>query len=158
MGVYACVYVFTYVHGYIYISHYMHMYSYTCMCHIRILALCVWCTITCNYIRSYYVCNSFCLCQFETKYTKNFYFFFCMYLGAYRCMCVHRLGAHSLLAPNVSSLPQWASFQAIGTWLWYPGLPPELVSITFSPFAFHIPVVFYSLFFTCHWISFLFLL
>src|SRR6218665_3212512 len=42
-------------------------------------------------------------------------------------------------------------------WLWYPGLPPVLVSISF-PFAFHISVFFHSLFFTCHWISFVFLL
>src|SRR6218665_1868309 len=42
-------------------------------------------------------------------------------------------------------------------WLWYPGLPPVLVSIAFSHFAFHISVFFHSLF-NCHWISFLFLL
>src|SRR6218665_1132860 len=42
-------------------------------------------------------------------------------------------------------------------WLWYPGLPPVFVFIAF-PFAFHILVFFYSLFFTCHWISFVFLL
>src|SRR6218665_784241 len=42
-------------------------------------------------------------------------------------------------------------------WLWYPGLPPVLVSIAF-PLAFHISVFFYSLFFTCHCISFVFLL
>src|SRR6218665_2411375 len=34
---------------------------------------------------------------------------------------------------------------------------PGLVSITF-PFAFHISEFFHSLFFTCHWISFVFLL
>src|SRR6218665_1278828 len=42
-------------------------------------------------------------------------------------------------------------------WLWYPGLPPVLVSIAFSNFVFHISVFFHSLF-TCHWISFVFLL
>src|SRR6218665_3700844 len=42
-------------------------------------------------------------------------------------------------------------------WLWYPGLPPVLVSIAF-PFAFHILVFFPLLFFPCHWISFVFLL
>jgi len=41
-------------------------------------------------------------------------------------------------------------------WLWYPGLPPVLVSIAF-PFDFHISVLFHPLFFTCHWISFVFL-
>ena len=39
----------------------------------------------------------------------------------------------------------------------YPGLSPVLVSIAF-PFAFHISVFFHSLFFTWHWISFVFLL
>src|SRR6218665_1929119 len=43
------------------------------------------------------------------------------------------------------------------SWLWYPGLPTVLVSITF-PFAFHISLFYHSLFFTCHWISFVFLL
>ena len=38
-----------------------------------------------------------------------------------------------------------------------PGLTPLLVSIAF-PFAPHISVFFHSLFFTCHWISFVFLL
>src|SRR6218665_1167045 len=42
-------------------------------------------------------------------------------------------------------------------WLWYPGLPRVLVSTAF-PFAFHILVFFHSLFFICHWISFVFLL
>src|SRR6218665_1758819 len=42
-------------------------------------------------------------------------------------------------------------------WLWYPGLSPVLVSIAF-PIAFHILVLFYPLFFTYHWISFVFLL
>src|SRR6218665_3171955 len=42
-------------------------------------------------------------------------------------------------------------------WLWYPGLPPVLVSMTF-PFAFHILVFFHSLFFLCHCISFVILL
>src|SRR6218665_1177150 len=41
-------------------------------------------------------------------------------------------------------------------WLWYPGLLPVLMSIDF-PFAFHISVLFHSLF-TCHWISFVFFL
>src|SRR6218665_78655 len=42
-------------------------------------------------------------------------------------------------------------------WLWYHGLPLVLVSIAFA-FAFHIVVFFHSLFFPCHWISFVFLL
>src|SRR6218665_2746844 len=45
-------------------------------------------------------------------------------------------------------------------WLSYPGLSRVsllLVSIAF-PFAFHISVFFHSLFFTCHWISFVFFL
>jgi len=43
-------------------------------------------------------------------------------------------------------------------WLSCPGLSPVLVSIAFS-FAFYtcILVIFHSLFFTCHWISFVFL-
>src|SRR6218665_2927826 len=46
----------------------------------------------------------------------------------------------------------------LGYWAgWYPGLPPVLVSIAF-PFSFHISVFFHSLFFTCHRISFVFLL
>src|SRR6218665_2360278 len=46
----------------------------------------------------------------------------------------------------------------LGYWAgWYPGLPPVLVSIAF-PIAFHISVFFHSLFFACHWISFVFLL
>src|SRR6218665_3440357 len=47
-----------------------------------------------------------------------------------------------------------------GYWDWfrYPGLRPVLVSIIFSPFAFHISVFFHSLFYVCHWISFVLLL
>src|SRR6218665_370862 len=48
------------------------------------------------------------------------------------------------------------SFYRLLGWLWYPRLPPVLVSITF-PFAFHISVFSHSLF-TCHWISFVFFL
>src|SRR6218665_1524003 len=40
-------------------------------------------------------------------------------------------------------------------WLWYPGLLPVLVPIAF-PFTFLISMFFHSLFFTCHWISFVF--
>src|SRR6218665_2422774 len=50
------------------------------------------------------------------------------------------------------------SFLCYWDWLCYPGLLPVLVSITFSPFAFHISVFSHSLFLTCHWISFIFLL
>src|SRR6218665_3466886 len=42
-------------------------------------------------------------------------------------------------------------------WLWYLGLSPVLVSIAL-PFTFHILVFLNLLFFTCHWISFVFLL
>src|SRR6218665_150805 len=56
--------------------------------------------------------------------------------------------------PLTSSLGEF-----LGYWdcLWYPGLSPVLVSIAF-PFAFHTSLFFHSLFFTCHWISFVFLL
>src|SRR6218665_3974018 len=53
-------------------------------------------------------------------------------------------------------LSSLAEFSRLLGWLWYPGLLPVLVSIAF-PFAFHILVFFHSLF-TCHWISFVFLL
>src|SRR6218665_3489028 len=56
--------------------------------------------------------------------------------------------------PLSSSL---AEFHMLLGWLWYPGLLPVLVSIAF-PYTFHILVFFHSLFFTCHWISFVFLL
>src|SRR6218665_575277 len=49
--------------------------------------------------------------------------------------------------PIVPSLPHYVS-RLLG-WLWYPGLPPVLVSIAF-PFVFHISVFLYPLFFTCH--------
>src|SRR6218665_508093 len=39
--------------------------------------------------------------------------------------------------------------------LWYPGLSPVLASIAYT-FAFHISVFFHSLFFTCHWNSFVY--
>src|SRR6218665_2293168 len=39
--------------------------------------------------------------------------------------------------PLTSSLGEFLSYK---DWLWYPGLPPVLVSIVFSPFAFHISV------------------
>src|SRR6218665_4023851 len=51
--------------------------------------------------------------------------------------------------PLTSSLGE---FPGYWDWLWYPGLSPVLVSIAF-PFAFHISVS-HSLFFLCHWISF----
>ena|SRR6218665_2921891 len=56
--------------------------------------------------------------------------------------------------PLTSSLGEFPDYQ---DWLWYPGLLRVLVSIAF-PFAFHISVSFHPLFFTCHWISFVFLL
>src|SRR6218665_250123 len=55
--------------------------------------------------------------------------------------------------PLTSSLGEFPDYK---DWLWYPGLSPVLVSIAF-PFAFHISVLFHPLFFTCHWISFVFL-
>src|SRR6218665_826626 len=51
-----------------------------------------------------------------------------------------------------SSLGEFPGYWA---WLWYNGLLPVLVSFVF-PFAFHISVFFHSLFFTCHWISFIY--
>ena len=70
------------------------------------------------------------------------------------------LWAQCPLVSNVSSLPhphyRWVS-RLDWDWLWYPGLSSVLVSIAF-PYAFHISVFFHSLFFTCHWISFVFLL
>ena len=56
--------------------------------------------------------------------------------------------------PLSSSLGEFLGYW---DWLGYPELPPVLVFIAFSPFAFHISVFFHSLF-TCHWISFVFLL
>src|SRR6218665_2519573 len=56
--------------------------------------------------------------------------------------------------PLTSSLGEFLGYW---DWLGYPGLSPVLVSIAF-PFAFHISVFFHSLFFTCHCISFVFLL
>src|SRR6218665_1120399 len=53
--------------------------------------------------------------------------------------------------------PLTSSLDEFQDWLWYPGLSPVLMSIAF-PFVFHISVLFHSLFFTCHWISFVFLL
>src|SRR6218665_1931537 len=61
------------------------------------------------------------------------------------------VGVH---CPLTSSLGE---FLGDWDWLWLPGISPVLVSIAF-PFAFHIVVFFHSLFFTCHWISFVFLL
>src|SRR6218665_2692497 len=55
--------------------------------------------------------------------------------------------------PLTSSLGEFLGYW---DWLWCPGLSPVLVSIAY-PFAFHISVLFHSLF-TCHWISFVFLL
>src|SRR6218665_2290508 len=56
--------------------------------------------------------------------------------------------------PLTSSLGEFPDYW---DWLWYPGLSPVLVSIAF-PFAFHIWMLFHPLFFTCHWILFVFLL
>src|SRR6218665_1922273 len=47
-------------------------------------------------------------------------------------------------------------FPGYWDWLRCPGLPTGLVSNRLFPFAFHISVFFHS-FFTCHWISFVFL-
>src|SRR6218665_2467911 len=67
--------------------------------------------------------------------------------------------AHSLLVSNVHCPITSSLGEFPGYWdrLWYPGLPPVLVSIA-VPFAFHISVLFHLLFFACHWISFVFLL
>jgi len=56
--------------------------------------------------------------------------------------------------PLTSSLCEFPDYW---DWLWYPALLPVLVSIAF-PFAFHISMFFHSLFFTSHWMSFVFLL
>src|SRR6218665_2335794 len=56
--------------------------------------------------------------------------------------------------PLTSSLGEFLGYR---DWLWYPGLSLVLVSIAL-PFAFHISVFFYSLFFNCHWISFVYFL
>src|SRR6218665_2613588 len=54
--------------------------------------------------------------------------------------------------PLASSLGEFLGYW---DWLWYPGLSPVLVSIAVT-FAFHTLVFFHSLFFPCHWISFVF--
>src|SRR6218665_32693 len=56
--------------------------------------------------------------------------------------------------PNTGQ-PVISQFPGYWDRLWYPGLSPVLVSNAF-PFAFHIWVFFHSLFFTCHWISFVY--
>src|SRR6218665_1379306 len=53
--------------------------------------------------------------------------------------------------------PLTSSLDELEDWFWYLGFSPVLMSIAF-PFAFHISVFFHPLFFTCHWISFVFLL
>ena len=53
--------------------------------------------------------------------------------------------------PLTSSLGEF-----LGYWADSSDIPPVLVSIAF-PFTFHISVFFHSLFFTSHWISFVFL-
>jgi len=57
--------------------------------------------------------------------------------------------------PLTSSLGELPGYWG---WGWYPGLPPVLVSITFAVHMDHILVFFHSFFFTCHWISFVFIL
>ena len=52
-------------------------------------------------------------------------------------------------------LTRWVSM-LLG-WRWYPGHSPVLVPNAF-PFASYISMFSHSLFFTCHWISFVFLL
>jgi len=56
--------------------------------------------------------------------------------------------------PLTSSLGEFLGYR---DWLWYSGLSPVLVSIAL-PFAFHISVFSISLFFACHWISFVYFL
>src|SRR6218665_67607 len=56
--------------------------------------------------------------------------------------------------PVTSSLGEFLDYR---DWLWYPGLSPGLVSIAL-PFALPFLDVFYSLCFTCHWISFVYFL
>src|SRR6218665_2875137 len=72
--------------------------------------------------------------------------------------CCHRpssnLGNRWCQCPITSSLGE---FPDNWNWLRYPGLSPVLVLIAF-PFAFHISVFLHTLFFKCHWISFMFLL
>jgi len=67
--------------------------------------------------------------------------------------CIVYPWAHTPLVSNVSSLGE---FPGYWDWLRFPGLPPESVSIAF-PFCVPYLGVFHSLF-TCHWISFVFLL
>ena len=55
--------------------------------------------------------------------------------------------------PLTSSLGE---FPGYWDWLWCLGLLPVLVSIAFRFAFFHISMFFHSLFFTCHWISFVF--
>src|SRR6218665_709431 len=66
--------------------------------------------------------------------------------------------ADSLFVSNIPFPSSLGEFPGYWDWLWYPGLPPVLVSITFFPFAFHFVVFFHSLFFACPWIYFVSLL
>jgi len=64
----------------------------------------------------------------------------------------HGLSAHRCQYPLTSTLGEFLGYR---DWLWYPGLSPVLVSITLPlPYL----GVFYSLFFPCHWISFVYFL
>ena len=75
-------------------------------------------------------------------------------------VCIVYPWAHSPLVPNVPSIPN-GEFPGYWDWLaqvsWATACN-VLVSVAFSHFTFHISLFFHSLFFTCHWISFVFLL
>ena len=80
----------------------------------------------------------------------------CMYLS----IALYILGPiGGSLVSNVPSVPHYVSSRLLGLAQVYLGLPSVLVSITFSPFRLpYFDVLFHSLFFTCHWFSFVFLL
>ena len=91
----------------------------------------------------------------------------CIHLCMYICMHVYVcISIHPSIYPLIHGLSaRWCpmSSRVLTRWVsrllgWLsPGLLPVLVSIAF-PFAFHILVFFHSPFFTCHWISLVFLL
>src|SRR6218665_849012 len=74
----------------------------------------------------------------------NIFILYCISLGP------HPLGVQCLLTSSMGVFPGDLNWTVLGSRpCWCPSP---------FPFAFHIPVLFQALFFTCHWISFVFLL
>src|SRR6218665_1986423 len=113
--------------------------------------------ISLSLFRSLCLCLSLCLCIFLMSLCLPL----CPFLSVFRvhtCISSIQTSIHPSINPSIQwfsarwcpivpSLPHHVS-RLLG-WLWYPGLPPVLVSIAF-PFVFHISVFLYPLFFPCH--------